>query len=95
MILEMASAEMKQEPGLQGSYEKEFIALEASVKDSSRFEGGWGYFGFTGSDGRLKDRAEAFPEASCRSCHELKAATDHVFTQFYPVLRSVGAIMAP
>ena len=95
MILEMASAEVKQEPGLQGSYEKDFIALEASVKDSSRFEGGWGYFGFTGADGKLKDRAQAFPEASCRSCHEQKAATDHVFTQFYPVLRSVGAIIVP
>ncbi len=41
MVLEMISAEVKKEPGLQGSYEKDFMSLEASVKDSSRFEGGW------------------------------------------------------
>src|SRR5687767_199237 len=41
MILELASVESKNEPGLQGSYQKTFVALEASVKDSTRFEGGW------------------------------------------------------
>ena len=91
MILELATAEIKREPGLQGSYEKEFVALEASVKDSTRFEGGWAYFGFTERGGTLKARAEPFPQASCWSCHHEKAATDHVFTQFYPVLRAVRA----
>ena len=96
MVLEMASAETKQDAGLQGSYEKDFIALEASVKDSGRFEGGWGYFGFTGTDGKPKAKAQPFSdEAGCRKCHEEQAAKDHVFTQFYPVLRSVGAILTP
>lgn len=96
MVLEMAGAEAKQEPGLEGSYEKDFLALEASVKDSSRFEGGWAYFSFTGPDGKLKEKAEPFSEeAGCRKCHQERAAKDHVFTQFYPVLRSVGAIMTP
>ena len=44
MALELASAENKTEPGLQGSYEKEYTALEISVKDSTRFDGGWAYF---------------------------------------------------
>jgi hypothetical protein len=90
MILELASAETKREPGLQGSYEKEFVALEASVKDSKRFEGGWGYYGFTERGGTLKAKADPFPPGSCWSCHNQKAATDHVFTQFYPVLRAVA-----
>jgi predicted anti-sigma-YlaC factor YlaD len=90
MILELARSEEKNEPRLQGMYEKEFVALEASVKDSSRFEGGWGFFGFTDNQGKPKAKAEALPEQSgCRSCHLERAETDHVFTQFYPVLKSV------
>lgn len=91
MAMELAAAEVKREPGLQGSYEKEFIGLEVSVKDSSRFEGGWAYFNFTERGGTLKAKAEPFPQsAGCLSCHRQKAATDHVFTQFYPVLRAVA-----
>ncbi|PYV45702.1 MAG: cytochrome P460 [Acidobacteria bacterium] len=89
MILELASAETKQEPGLQGSYQKDYVALAASVKDSKRFEDGWAYFGFTEKDGKPKSKAKPFPSTACWSCHHQKAATDHVFTQFYPVLRAV------
>lgn len=89
MVLELANAEVKSEPGLQGSYEKDYIALEASVKDSARFDGGWGYFNFTERPGVLKAKADPFPKNVCWSCHDQKAATDHVFTQFYPVLNSL------
>ena len=88
MVLELASAEVKREPGLQGSYQKKYVGLEASVKDSGRFEKGWAYFSFDGSDGKRKDVAQPFPAEACWSCHHQKAATDHVFTQFYPVLRA-------
>jgi hypothetical protein len=89
MMLEIASAELKAEPGLQGSYEKEFVALEASVKDSRRFKGGWAYFGFSDGAGKLKPKAQPFADsAGCLSCHQDHAETDHVFTQFYPVLRA-------
>ena len=91
MVLELASSEVKKEPGLQGLYEKEFVALEVSVKDSSRFDGGWGYFDFTDHGGKRKAKARAFPKESCWSCHHERAATDHVFTQFYPVLRAVSS----
>jgi hypothetical protein len=64
-------------------------ALLASVKDTSRFEGGWGFFDFTAADGTLASKARALPESrNCRTCHRKRAETDHVFTQFYPVLRS-------
>lgn len=71
--------------------------LLASVKDSTRFDGGWGFFDFTGLDGRVASKTQALPESSgCRACHRQDAETDHVFTQFYPVLRSArhGAMLA-
>lgn len=88
MVLEIASAAVKSEPGLQGSYASEYIALEASVKDSKRFPGGWAYFGFTDMQGKALAKAKPFPDGACLSCHQRKAATDHVFTQFYPVLNA-------
>jgi hypothetical protein len=88
LILEIASAETKKEPGLQGSYQKEFVALEAAVKDSQRFEKGWAYFSFDDKSGKPKAKAQPLPQSSCYDCHHQKAATDHVFTQFYPVLRT-------
>jgi hypothetical protein len=71
--------------------------LLASVKDSSRFDGGWGFFDFTGTEGEATSKALALPESSgCRNCHRREADTDHVFTQVYPVLRSArrGAQLA-
>jgi Cytochrome P460 len=93
LAMEMASADTKREPGLQGSYEKEFVGLEVSVKDSSRFEGGWAYFNFSdGMGSSYKAKAEPFPaSAGCVSCHKQNAETDNVFTQFYPVLRAAKA----
>jgi len=90
LAMELVSADTKREPGLQGSYEKEFIGLEVSVKDTRRFESGWAYFSFSNGTGSLyKDKAEPFPaSAGCVSCHKQNAETDNVFTQFYPVLRA-------
>lgn len=88
LILEIATLETKKEPGLQGAYQKDFIRLEAAVKDSQRFADGWAYFTFTEKEGKLKDKSQPFAKASCYDCHHSKAATDHVFTQFYPVLRT-------
>jgi hypothetical protein len=92
MVLEMLSAEKKDDPELSGSYEKNFMGVEVSVKDSSRFSGGWGFYNFTDDNGKVKPQADQLPEtAGCLSCHRDKAATDHVFTQFYPVLRGIGS----
>jgi hypothetical protein len=65
----------------------------ASVKDS-RFEGGWGYFEF--KNGGTPESAKASPlpkNAGCFACHRDRAATDHVFTQFYPVLRTAAGVL--
>jgi hypothetical protein len=90
MVLELASSAEKKEPGLQGSFQDKFVALEASVRDSSRFEEVWAYFSFDEGNGKLKAKATPFPKNACWSCHDQKAATDHVFTQFYPVLREIA-----
>ena len=91
LAMELVSADTKKEPGLQGSYEKDFMGLEVSVKDSRRFEDGWAYYNFSNGRGAsYKDKAEPFPaSAGCVACHKQNAQTDNVFTQFYPVLRAV------
>ena len=71
-----------------GTTGKQPVSLAASVKDS-RFDGGWGFFDFTNADGTLKDQAQPLPASSnCRTCHEEHAKSDHVFTQFHPVLKT-------
>jgi hypothetical protein len=70
------------------------VSFLASVKDSSRFEGGWGYFEFRDVDGRQTSKASARPNtAGCVACHRDHAAFDHVFTQFYPVLRTAAGVL--
>ena len=72
-----------------GYFQGEFVGLELTVKDTSRYAdepGGWAYFSF-GHDGEpYAATASAFPTDSCNACHEANAADDFVFTQFYPVL---------
>jgi len=71
--------------------ERESVSVEASVKDS-RFDGGWGYFGFTDNSGKLKTRAQALSDASgCRGCHEEHGGADHVFTPIDHSFRSSTA----
>ncbi len=60
-------------------------AIEASVKDSTRFpDGGWAYFSFDGRQG-LRESAPAFARTeSCYDCHSRHGAVEWTFTQFYP-----------
>ena len=71
----------------RGQFEDRSIGLEAAVKDSTRFAESWAYFSFDLPGGKRAASAKAFPKAQCWSCHDEHAATDNVFTQFYPVLR--------
>jgi hypothetical protein len=91
LVLEMLSSDTKKDPALNGSFESEFMGLDVALKDSRRFPGGWAYFGFSnGAGSKYLDKAEPFPaSAGCVDCHKQHAATDNVFTQFYPVLRAV------
>lgn len=88
-VLESATGESKNEPGLRGTFQKEFVGLIAAVKDRERFADGWAYFRFTETPGKLLDKAKPFAKSACFDCHQQKGAEDNVFTQFYPVLRAI------
>ncbi len=72
-------------------------AIEASVKDTSRFpDGGWAYFSF---DDGSRTAAAPFPRTeSCYACHSTHAAVEWTFTQFYPeqfeVAQRLGKVRA-
>ena len=70
-----------------GYFEKDFLGMEVAVKDSERYEEGWAYLSFRDRSGGLRASASAFPKDRCYDCHAEHAATDNVFTQFYPVLQ--------
>ena len=56
--------------------------LLVSVKDSTKFEGGWGFYDFSGAPGAGVRTARPLPESSgCRTCHQQSAAKDPVFTR--------------
>jgi hypothetical protein len=88
LVLETAAGEEKKEPGLRGSYQKQFNGLSAAVKDKDRFPDGWAYFSFSDGPGKTKPRARPAKKAACYDCHRQKGAEDNVFTQFYPVLKA-------
>jgi hypothetical protein len=71
----------------QGQFEDRPVGVEAAVKDSSRFPEGWAYFNFIRPGQSAAPTAKAFPKEACWKCHNEHAASDNVFTQFYPVLR--------
>jgi uncharacterized protein (TIGR03067 family) len=88
LVLETAAGEEKKEPGLRGSFQKEFTGLSAAVKDKDRFPDGWAYFTFSDGRGKTKTKAQPAKKSACYDCHLKKGAEDNVFTQFYPVLKA-------
>lgn len=87
-VLALAMYEPSQKGDLVrgGFFEGDLVALELAVKDSKRFRDGWAYFNFS-SGGTLLEKARPVPGHGCVSCHAEHGAVDHVFVQFYPVLR--------
>lgn len=65
------------------------MSLELHIKDSSRFEGGWGFFAFGGSEPVPKIPLAA----GCYSCHKANGAVETTFVQFYPTLIGVARSM--
>jgi hypothetical protein len=82
-----------------GRTQGDVVAIEASVKDATRFpDGGWAYLSFDGPQG-LKAAAAPFPRTqSCYSCHSAHGAVEWTFTQFYPaqfeVAKRLGTVRA-
>jgi hypothetical protein len=83
LVLEVRGARGKGSINQHGNYQDgEVMGIEAHVKDTARFEGGWAFFQFDGkTTGKLVPHAE-----DCYSCHASHAAVDTTFVQFYPTL---------
>jgi hypothetical protein len=87
LILENRGGASKGSINKQGLFQTgDVMGLEAHVKDTSRFEGGWGFFAFNGAA-----PAQQIPySASCYACHQAHAAADTTFVQFYPTLLPIA-----
>ena len=90
LVKELISVGTKEASSGNGYFMGEFIGLEVSMKDKTRFgdePGNWAYFSF-GHKYPLKGKAKAQAASSCNDCHSGEADDDYVFTQYYPVLRA-------
>jgi hypothetical protein len=89
LAMEVYSAGTKEpKSGLTGGYFSDrFTGFSAAIKDKARFPEGWGYVSFMRDGSVMQAAAAPFAKAQCYDCHAEHAATDNVFTQFYPLLR--------
>lgn len=84
--MSMYTASRNADPARGGFYEGDRVSvLEVHVKRAGIDSTGWGFFNF-GDDGATAPKVPG--QAACYSCHATNAAFDHVFTQFYPPLRT-------
>ena len=95
IIKELVDVGSKQAVSGNGYFQGEYIGLEAMVKSKKRFPdapGNWGFFRFTIENSpALHKSAIVQANENCSACHQSNAATDLVFTQYYPVLRATKA----
>jgi hypothetical protein len=87
LMLENRGAKSKGSINRLGQFQTgEIMGLEAHVKDTARFKGGWGFFAIHG-----ETPARQIPyTATCYACHEAHGAADTTFVQFYPTLLPVA-----
>jgi hypothetical protein len=84
-VLEIREARQRTSILRGGFFEGRRVALEASVKDRSRYPAGWAYFDF---DNGARTTGSMFADTQCHSCHVAHGEKDSVFVQFYPLLRT-------
>ena len=78
----------------KGYFQGDFSVIAVAVKDRKRFAnepGNWGYFVFDKSSD-ANTTTQPKETKSCATCHVKHAATDLIFTQYYPVLRAAAPI---
>jgi hypothetical protein len=87
LVLEARGAIDKGSINKTGNYQSaELMGTEVHVKDTSRFKGGWAFFGFD----EAKPATMIPTAANCYSCHAEHAAVDTTFVQFYPTLLPIA-----
>jgi len=87
LVMEKMTAASQVSINQRGHFEDKAVGIEVALKDSSQYDETWAYFNFIRSDGSGAPSVKAFKKESCWACHNEHAATDNVFTQFYPMLR--------
>jgi hypothetical protein len=87
LVMEVRGAADKGSINASGHFQtSELMGIEAHVKDTKRFPGGWAFFAFAGNE-----PASALPTAAeCYSCHQQNGAVDTTFVQFYPTLLPIA-----
>ncbi len=87
LALEVRAAAEKGSINQHGKFQTgELMGFEVHVKDTKRFQGGWGFFSFRGPE-----PAQMIPMTQdCYSCHRDHAAVDTTFVQFYPTLLPIA-----
>ena len=90
-VLELRTAEGHGSIVTNGKFQTDLLGLEAAVKDSARFPGGWGYFDLpTDATGPIAPAPVLPTTAACYECHAKNGAVEQTFTQFYPTLFAVA-----
>jgi hypothetical protein len=89
-VLEIRASGQHGSINRDGHFQTDLVALEAEVKDESRYPHKWAFFSF-GQAASLLDSTKPFPANSvCNQCHAKNAAVDNTFVQFYPTLLEVA-----
>ena len=83
LVLETRGAEGKGSINQKGDFQSTRMGVEVHVKDESRFQGKWAFFGFGDDKATAKMIAQT---ENCYSCHADHGAVDTTFVQFYPTL---------
>jgi hypothetical protein len=88
LVLELRRAKNKGSINQKGSYQdSDVMGIEVHVKDESKFDGKWAFFGFGGNDSSARMTPKT---ADCYSCHADHGAVDTTFVQFYPTLLPIA-----
>jgi len=74
----------------RGQFAADPTGLEVSVKDSKRFDEGWGFFMYYSTQGP-RTVSKPFKREACYDCHAEHGENDAVFVQFYSVLKAARA----
>lgn len=85
LLLEIRGADTNPSINHGGHSQGQVMGMEAHVKDTARFPGGWAFFDVNDGQGKLIPQT-----ASCYSCHRDHAAVDTTFVQFYPTLLPIA-----
>ncbi len=76
-----------------GYFMGEYSGFEVTIKSKGLYPnepGNWAYYTFGHQPEPYNATAQQQPAEACNACHEVSAADDFVFTQFYPVLRAAN-----